>query len=172
MIACNFNNFDKTLIEDNNNRIKSFIDEKLQKEFKGNINIVIKNKCYIDNILITSYSINNGMTGYAILQNEKDDIYIIKTFNYGFNIVDYPIITTATGKYLVVIGKEYNTKVQSLRIELENNKFDFEINNEQYFIKYCNVPKNLKSSYGESYVFLDENKNNITGIVKHLQNDF
>jgi hypothetical protein len=145
--------------------IKKGIEGHINRGGTKGIEVLLKNECSIDNILIVSYSVNNGMNGYSILKKIEDDSYNILTTGYGTNTIEFPVITTNKGKYLVVIGKEYNKKIQYVKVELENKNYIFEVAGESNFIQYYRVTGETTSSYGSYFWLFDKNNNNITGEI-------
>jgi hypothetical protein len=145
--------------------IKKGIEGHINRGGTKGIEVLLKNKCSIDNILIVSYSVNNGMNGYSVLKKIEDDSYNILTTGYGTNTIEFPVITTNKGKYLVVIGKEYNKKIQYVKVELENKKYIFETSGESNFIQYYMVKSETTSSYGSNFWLFDNANNNITGEI-------
>ncbi len=151
-------------IENNNKVIKHKIEAFINKGTTPETKITLKNEIRIANIKIISFATSSSegnSFGYCTLaESPFKENFKIKSVRYGTGLIDLPVISTKSGKYLIVIGKEYNKKATYVKVKLDDNNYTFDTKI-PYFIFYKKVPNDITTSEVAEFTFYDKNHKEI-----------
>ncbi len=152
-------------IENNNKVIKHKIEAFINKGTTPETKITLKNEIRIANIKIISFATSSSegnSFGYCTLaESPFKEKFKIKSVRYGTGLIDLPVISTKSGKYLIVIGKEYNKKATTyVKVKLDDNNYTFNTKI-PYFIFYKKVPNDITTSEVAEFTFYDKNHKEI-----------
>jgi hypothetical protein len=152
------NKFD---IEDNNESIESNLELWLNmgsgKEVEPNIlNLV---KLGNSNSYIAFFQLENKHFGYAHLIKGWNGKFKAVHAGHGSNIVSYEKIKTDKGIFGILVGKNPKLKIDHIKVKLMYEDFSFitQVSEEQSFLKYKKLPRELKQTFPAELTFYDEN---------------
>jgi hypothetical protein len=163
-------------VVDNNTLLKQGLENFINRGEDKKISISIKNKCYIDNVLLVSYITNEGSLGCADLHKIKNNKYNIDSLGYGTATIHMTNTKTNKGKYFIVIGRKYSKRIQYLKVKLDKD-YVFNIDGKDYFIEYYMIPDTLKNVHTTDFWLYDNNNVDITEDImnedyKYITNKF
>lgn len=146
-------------IENNDKGIKYKIEAFINRGTTPKTRITVKNEIRIANIKIVSFvasSSQGNSFGYCLLTESLfKEKYKIKYVNTGTGLIDLPVISTKSGKYLIAIGEQYNKKATYVKVKLDENNYTFDIKS-PYFILYKKVPNDTSTSEVAEFTFYDK----------------
>lgn len=123
--------------------------------------IDIKNIVDIDDKKYVLHSMFNSL-GYAELKEGLNSRYKIEVDESSDRKVFYRVQQTNKGKYLVVLGENYDMKISYMIATFDEKEYKIEISKEEYFIAYCPVSKDVQSILPNMLKIYDKNDNEIT----------
>ncbi|MDF2503295.1 hypothetical protein [Clostridium sp.] len=84
--------------------------------------------------------------------------------------LDNKIVKTDKGSYLIVYGENYNKRISYATVRLMNDRnYYVKIPNQEYFIAYCDVPKEFTTEfpYSKEMKLYDKDSKDITDEIYH-----
>ncbi len=151
-------------IENNDKGIKTKIEAFINRGTTPEMKITLKNEIRIGNIKIVSFvasSSEGNNFGYCTLtESPFKEKFKIQSVRYGTGLIDLPVISTESGKYLIAIGEQYNKKATYVKVKLDENNYTFDIKS-PYFILYKKVPNDTSTSQAAEFTFYDKNHKEI-----------
>ena len=135
-------------------------------------NLEIKQSVNIDNKKYVIYMNTNVIGNFKFLGDGE----LVKGRNnkYKVNLAGYAgqstylqnkIVETNKGNYLIVYGENYNKRISYATVKLMNDRdYYVKIPNQEYFIAYCSVPKEVKAEfpYSKEMKLYDKDNKDIT----------
>ena len=147
-----------------NNDIKYKIEAFINRGTTPETKITLKNEIRIANIKIVSFTASSpqgNSFGYCTLAESLfKEKYKIKYVNTGTGLIDLPVMSTKSGKYLIAIGEQYNKKATYVKVKLDENNYTFDIKS-SYFILYKKIPNDTSTSEVAEFTFFDKNHKEI-----------
>ncbi|MFT8316365.1 MAG: hypothetical protein ABF633_19240 [Clostridium sp.] len=162
-------------IADNNkaeiqNALMQFINRPKGVVYTKNLQVEqavdIDNKKYV--IYMNTNAIGNfKFLGDGELIKGKNNKYKVDLASWGgqSTYLQNKIVETDKGNYLIVYGENYNKRISYATVKLMNDRdYYVKIPNEEYFIAYCSVPKEVKAEfpYGKEMKLYDKDNKDIT----------
>ncbi|WP_068962679.1 hypothetical protein [Desulfosporosinus sp. BG] len=123
-------------------------------------NIYIKQTIDIGNRRYVLFTFNDYL-GDAELVMGLNGKYKIESTNSGSNLFQYRVREINKSKYFVVAGKNYDLKIDYVKVNLDSNEYKIMIPRQEYFISYCPVTNNTQSIFPIDSGFKLFDKNNI-----------
>jgi hypothetical protein len=150
-------------ITDNKRQLEDNITQFSKRPTTIANNIDIKQELNLDNKKYILFMTNNTL-GDAELTKGLNSKYKIEAIGGGGASFRYKIYKTNKGKYLILKGKNPNTKITYTKVTLENKEYKISIPQQEYFIVYCTVPSETQSIYPKTknIKFYDKNDIDIT----------
>lgn len=130
--------------------------------------IRIKSQSNIDNRKYVLFYIDEKLA-YAELKRGLNSKYKIVSVTTDINMLKYEIIKTNKSKYLFVIGKNADLKIDYIKAKVGVDEYTVTIPKELYFISYC--PVFSWASLGEdpktdTFKVFDNKNNDITSQIR------
>ncbi|MDR3585552.1 MAG: hypothetical protein P4L59_09525 [Desulfosporosinus sp.] len=122
--------------------------------------IDIKKAIDIGNKKYVLYTYNDDYRGDAELVKGLNGKYKIEFTNGGSNLFQYRVLVINKLKYLVVAGKNYDLRIDYVKVTLDGHEYKIVVPQQEYFIVYYPVPNDTQSIFPENGLELF-NKNNI-----------
>jgi hypothetical protein len=112
---------------------------------------------------IAYFKHQSGVFGIATMKEGPNKKLRIVNSNYGDGIARYNGVHTDKGNYGIVIGKNPNKEIHSIRVELQNDSFKYKLQvpENDYFIIVKKLPKGISSKYFADLYLFDKNKKEI-----------
>ncbi|MDR7002998.1 hypothetical protein [Neobacillus niacini] len=113
------------------------------------------------NTYIAFFINQSGYLGVAVMKEGPNKHLRITSSGYGSNQPKYYGVNTNNGKYGIIIGKNADGLVHSIRAELEDQSFKFRVKvpQKKYFIVVKKLPKGkVKTIFADLYLFDKNNK--------------
>lgn len=147
---------DKTNIEKN---ILLFINRAINKYDS----IDIKQEINIDNKKYILYTTTDKI-GFAELIKGLNNRYKISYTEHTNDFFYDKIVTTNKGKYIFLIGKNIDEKIQYSEVELEFNKYKIKIPPQEYFMVNCKINGDTQTNLIDlnKIKYFDENGKDIS----------
>lgn len=145
------------------NKITIFLNKSKYKQKVNEINIV--KECNIDTTKYVLFILNNKLA-YAELRKGLNLKYKIISVTADINMLRYEIIKTNKSKYLFVIGKNDNLKIDYIKAKVGVDEYKVTIPKELYYISYCPVSSWASLVEDPNTVrIIDKKGNDITGEI-------
>ncbi|MDV2582788.1 hypothetical protein [Alkalibacillus haloalkaliphilus] len=131
-------------------------------EYRGskNINIEVLDAVQLGDT--TSYAIlfetQSNNIGYAHFIKGWNGIFKIDHSGHGTNLASYQSIETNKGRYGILVGKNPDFKIDHIEAELYYEKFSFtsHVSSEEKFVKYEQLPNDVKEPFPAKLTFYDK----------------
>ncbi len=159
-----FNYFRQYNIENERTAIESVLKEWVydDSEFNG---LRTADLVQIDNTnsYMLLFQLENGNVGYAHLMKGWNDKFKMNSSGYGTNITSYKTIKTNHGKYAISYGKNPGLKIDHIKVDLYYEDFSFtaDVSSEDLYLKYVQLPKNLKKTFPAELTYYDQDAREI-----------
>lgn len=108
--------------------------------------VEIKQELNLHNKKFVLFLYNNKLANVELIKGLNNKYKIEKaelTDKYFYD----EIRTTSDGKYLILKGENYNSKIAYVRVLLDNNEYKIDIPQQAYFITYCKVPMETEKTF-------------------------
>ncbi|MHC1685919.1 MAG: hypothetical protein AB6733_23815 [Clostridiaceae bacterium] len=148
-------------INNDNEKIRQSIISFLNRSTVIENDINIKKIVDIDDKKYVLHSMFNSL-GYAELKEGLNSRYKIEVDESSDRKVFYRVQQTNKGKYLVVLGENHDMKISYMIATIDAKEYRIEIPKEEYFIKYCSVPKEVQGIIPSILKIYDKDNNEIT----------
>ncbi|MPM64000.1 hypothetical protein SDC9_110885 [bioreactor metagenome] len=135
-------------IADDKKQLEASIVKFINRPIVITENVEIKQELNLHNKKFVLFSYNNKLASVELIKGLNNKYKIEKaelTDKYFYD----EIRTTNDGKYLILKGKNYNSKIAYVRVLLDNNEYKIDIPQQEYFITYCKVPMETEKSFIE-----------------------
>lgn len=156
----------KYSVNDSKDNIENKIAIFLNNSKFQNVNkLNIAKECNIDTKKYVLFILNNKLA-YAELRKGINSKYKILSVTADINMLRCEIIKTNKSKYLLVIGKNDNLKIDYIKAKVGVDEYKVIIPKEPYFISSC--PVSSWASLGEdpnTVRIIDKKGNDITGEI-------
>lgn len=124
--------------------------------------IDIKKSVDIDNKKYVLYSTLDFL-GYTELEKGLNNKYKINAAQYGTPPeIIFRVEQTNKSKYFIIYGKNYDMKIAYIKTSFEDKEYKIEIPQEEYFIAYCPVSKDVQGIMPNKFEEYDKDNNDIT----------
>lgn len=160
------------------NKIFSINDNK--KQLEGNIiqfinkprtvigNVDIKQAIDLDDKKYVLFISNNfSGIGDAVLSKGINAKYRLDSTEYGSNIFQFRVQKTNRNKYFIIDGKNYDNKIDYIKVILEGKEYRIKIPQQEYFISYCPVSNSTQNIFPDNGLpkLYDKNDSDITNEI-------
>ena len=146
-------------INDNTYQIQENISSFIDRPLESTINVDIKQSVEIDNKKYALFIKNDSM-GFAVLTKGFNNKYKIYSAEYGGNgFFKGYIYKTNEAKYLIIYGKNDKSKINYVKVSLEDKEYKINVPKQEYYIVYSKVPDEIKITFPDinNYEFYDAN---------------
>ncbi|WP_422660918.1 hypothetical protein ACK8P5_10700 [Paenibacillus sp. EC2-1] len=150
-------------IENNEKSIQTNLTKWLNRGSGGEMSPHVKEivRLGASDTYITLFQLEDHRIGYAQMIMGWNGKLKIGQSGYGTNEVSYRNIDTNQGMYGIVIGYNIDFKIDHLFVELQHEEFSFstDISQDELFIKFEKLPKDLKETYPARITCYDQYNN-------------
>jgi hypothetical protein len=104
--------------------------------------------------------------GNAILTKGLNGKFKMDGISWGSDIFEYHVNKIKDNKYLVAYGRNYDRKIEYIKVILDGKKYRMDIPNQDYFIVFCSVSENSKSTLSSSAINIyGKNDKDLTAFI-------
>lgn len=115
------------------------------------------------NSYIALFQVNNNDFGYAELVKGKNGKFKIRNFQVelGLSLIDYQEVDTGKINYVILYGKNQYKMIDHILIESQYEDYSFtaDVANDEIFLRYDEVPSNIKYPYAVDRTYYDKDNN-------------
>jgi hypothetical protein len=154
-------NIAKYTVKDTEQDVKLSIEKLLSTSSNNASKIVLKKTMDIDNRKFAAFIYNNFL-GDAEFTKGPNNKYRLQRLGHGNDSFRMEVQQTNKNKYFVIVGKNPNMRIDRIEVTLEGNIYNIQVPKEEYFIVYCQIPRQTVAIYAESHRVFDEKDNDIT----------
>ncbi|EDL64869.1 hypothetical protein [Bacillus sp. SG-1] len=138
------------------NKVQSFINRGEAVEKKLEVMKIVQ----LDetNSYIAMFQLENGNIGSSHLEKGFNNRYKIMHAGYGTNEAWFEDVSTADGKYGVLIGKNSELDIDTIEAKLihEEYSFSIDVSQQPVILEYIKLPKELTSTYPAEITLYNE----------------
>jgi hypothetical protein len=143
-------------------------------------NLQLEQAVNIDNKKYVLFMNTNVIGNFKFLGNGelikgRNGKYKVDSASYGgqSTYLQDEIVENDKGKYLIIYGENYDKKIAYATVKLMSDRdyyFKIKIPNQEYFIAYCDVPKEFTTefSYSKEMKLYDKDSKDITNEIYHV----
>ena len=153
------NYINRFTISDNTYQLQENITAFIDRPLKATNYVDIKQSVEIDNKKYVLFIRNNSL-GSAVLTKGFNNKYKIYSAEYGGSgLFRGYIYKTNKAKYLIIYGKNDKSKINYVKVLLEDKEYIINIPKQEYYIVYSKVPYESKITFPDinNYKFYDAN---------------
>lgn len=147
-------------IADNKKQLENNIKLFINRPTVVTNNINIKQQINLDNKKYILFTMD-GELGNAELTKGFNNKYKIEYTGDGTGSFKYRIYKTDKAKYLIIEGKNYNIKIDHVKILVDNKEYKINIPHKKYFLTYHEVPNETQTEIPDINSLKLYDKNNI-----------
>lgn len=133
-------------IADNKMQLEESIVKIINRPVVITDKVEIKQELNLHNKKFVLFSYGNKLANVELIKGINNK-YKIEGVELNDNYFQDDIRTTSDGKYLILEGKNYNSKIAYVRVLLDSNEYKINIPQQEYFITYCKVPMGTERTF-------------------------
>lgn len=147
-------NDDKILLK---NKLQQFMNTPTKV---SNSIIIVKQVADIDNKRYVVCTVDGRLSDATLIRGLNGK-YKVTYIENGDNPFNYRIEKTNKSKYFVIFLKNYDMKIDYVKIVLDGNDYKISVPKQEYFIAFFPVPNNTKTEFPQNADFKLFDNNNI-----------
>ncbi len=147
-------------IKDGEQHVEKSIQKILNKSQEHNNTITLKKMVDIDNKRFVLFTIDSKI-GYGELKKGINNRFKFLHAGYGTNVFQNRVFETNKSQYIVIMGKNYDMKINIIKATIEGESYQIDIPHQEYFIAYIEISKKVKEVF-PSIKIIDYENNDIT----------